>query len=82
MRPMKHQRIAGAPQMQHFAIGFHDDPQRAEAKVAGAQVSLEANPRGMPMKAHVPHIGIGWVVSTLLTQPVVGLVQHRHERFA
>jgi hypothetical protein len=31
------------------------------------------------MKAHVPHIGIGWIVSTLLAQTVVGLVQHRHE---
>ena len=77
---LQHQRIASAPQVQHFAIGFGDDTQRAEAKAAGVQVSLEANPLAAPMKAKIPHVGIGWVVSTLPAQPAVGLVEHRRKR--
>lgn len=47
---LQHQRIAGAPQMQHFAIGFRDDTQRREAKAARTQFGLKPNPLGVPMK--------------------------------
>jgi hypothetical protein len=32
------------------------------------------------MKAQIPYIGIGRVIPPLLTQPMVGMVEHRYER--
>ena len=64
-QPLQHQGVACRPEVDDFTIGFSDAVQRFKAKGLGGKVMDELPPFLTPVKAQMPHIGIGRAVVAL-----------------
>src|SRR6516162_6708926 len=69
-------RVAGAPQVEHGAIGLGDPREESEADVTAPQVGLEAPLLGGPPATERPDVGGVGIVAAAMAQPCERAVEH------